>query len=108
MKMVEPTLKSIVAERPVPQPTQPQRLCMDKGYDFAEVDQSVARYGYTPHIRSRCQERKEEQALLGCRARRSVVEHSHSCAESVQTPAHPLGQAFAQTIWLCCTLLVPG
>ena len=78
MKMVEATLESIVAERPVPRPAQPQRLCMDKGYDFAEVEQLVARYGYTAHIRSRGQERKEQQALPGYRARRWVVERSHS------------------------------
>ena len=51
---------------------------MDKGYDFAEVEQLVARYGYTAHIRSRGQERKEQQALPGYRARRWVVERSHS------------------------------
>ena len=60
MKMVEPTLESMVAERPVPRPGQPQHLCLDKGYDFAEVEQLAARYGYTAHIRSRGQEREEK------------------------------------------------
>ncbi len=78
MKLVEPTLESIVADRPTPQPGQLQRLCLDKGYDFPEVKQLVARYGYTAHIRSRGQERIEKQTLPGYRARRWVVERSHS------------------------------
>lgn len=78
MKMVEPTLESMVAERPVPRPGQLQHLCLDKGYDFTEVEQLVASYGYTAHIRSRGRERKERQALPGYRARRWVVERSHS------------------------------
>ena len=52
--------------------------CLDKGYDFPEIKQLVARYGYTAHIRSRGQERIEKQTLPGYRARRWVVEPSHS------------------------------
>ena len=78
MKLVEPTLESIVADRPMPQPGQLQRLCLDKGYDYPEVQQLVARYGYTAHIRSRGQERIQKQTVPGYRARRWVVERSHS------------------------------
>ena len=78
MKLVEPTLESIVADRPMPQPGQLQRLCLDKGYDYPEVQQLVARYGYTAHIRSRGQERIQKQTVPGYRARRWVVERTHS------------------------------
>ena len=78
MKLVEQTLQSIMADRPQPRPQQPQYLCMDKGYDFDEVRHLVARYGYTAHIRSRGEERVEKQTLPGYRARRWVVERTHS------------------------------
>ena len=60
MKLVEPTLEAVVGDRPVPQPEQPQELCLDKGYDYPEVEKLVASYGYTAHIRSRGEERKEK------------------------------------------------
>lgn len=78
MKLVEPTLQGIVADRPQPRPQQPQYLCMDKGYDFDEVRQLVARYGYTAHIRPRGQEMVEKKTLPGYRARRWMVERTHS------------------------------
>ncbi len=78
MKLVEPTLKAMVADRPMPQPGQLQHLCMDKAYDFPEIQRLVARYGYTAHIRSRGEERIDIQTLPGYRARRWVVERSHS------------------------------
>ena len=64
--------------RPMPQPGQPQHLCLDKGYDFPQVRELVARYGSTAHIRSRGEERVEKQTLPGYRARRWVVERTHS------------------------------
>jgi len=55
MKLVQPTLQAIVADRPNPDPDKPQNLCLDKGYDYDEVRELVARYGYTAHIRTRGQ-----------------------------------------------------
>jgi putative transposase len=52
-KMVEKTLESIVVERPEPNEKHPQNICMDKGYDFPEVDELVAEWGYTAHIARR-------------------------------------------------------
>src|SRR5439155_14850441 len=46
MKLAEPTLKSIVIERPKPTKKHPQNLCLDKAYDFPEVDELVADWGY--------------------------------------------------------------
>ena len=78
MKLVEPTLEAVVGDRPVPQPKRPQGLYLDRGYDYPEVEKLVASYGYTAHIRGRGEERKEKQTIPGYRARRWVVERSHS------------------------------
>lgn len=78
MRLVEPTLQGMVATRPQPDADRPQHLCMDKGYDFDEIRDLVVRYGYTAHIRTRGQEQIGKQTLPGYRARRWVVERTHS------------------------------
>lgn len=78
MKLVRPTLESIVVERPMPTPENPQHLCLDKGYDFQEVRDIVAEFGFTAHIRSRGEEAQELKREAGKRARRWVVERTHS------------------------------
>lgn len=51
-------------------------LCLDKGYDYEEVRHVAAELGYTTHIRCR---REEQQAKKeGEKARRWVVERTHS------------------------------
>jgi len=78
MKMVESTLKAINIERPEPTEETPQHLCMDKGYDYAEVRKRVEEWGYTAHIRSHGEEAQEKKRIPGYRARRWVVERTHS------------------------------
>ena len=78
MKLVGPTLEAIMVERPLPTPEQPQHLCMDKGYDFPEIRRLVAAWGYTAHIKSRGQEVTDKRSIPGYRARRWVVERTHS------------------------------
>jgi transposase len=53
MKAAAETMKSIVARRPKPSPQNPQNLCLDKGYDFPEIERAAIRRGYIPHIRHR-------------------------------------------------------
>ena len=77
-RLVEPTLKSLAIERPEPTPHQPQHLCMDRGYDYADTRQLIADWGYTAHIKSRGQEATERKQVRGYRARRWVVERTHS------------------------------
>jgi len=50
MKATIRTLNSIVACRPKPTPRRPQNLCLDKGYDFPEIERAAIKRGYTPHI----------------------------------------------------------
>ena len=78
MKLVEATLESIPVDRPEPTPEQPQGLCMDKGYDYDEVRQLVAEFGFTAHIKSRGEEAKEVKRKARCKARRWGVERTHS------------------------------
>jgi putative transposase len=78
MKLVRATLESLVVARPEPTDDTPQGMCMDKGYDFAEVRQILDEFGFTAHIRSRGEELKELAQEAGKRARRWVVERSHS------------------------------
>jgi putative transposase len=78
MKMVGETLGSIPVERPEPTPGQPQGMCMDKGYDYEEVRQIVEEFGFTAHIKARGEEAKEIKRKAGLKARRWVVERTHS------------------------------
>jgi transposase len=78
MKMVRPTLEAQVVERPKPTKKKPQNLCLDKGYDFDEVRDILAAFGYTPHIRARGEEAEAKKKVPGYRARRWVVERTHS------------------------------
>lgn len=78
MKLVRATIESIVVERPEPSAEQPQGMCLDKGYDYAEVRAILTEFGFTAHIRSRGEEAQALAREAGTRARRWVVERSHS------------------------------
>jgi len=78
MKLTEATLEEIVVERPEPTEEDPQNMCLDKGYDYAEVRGIVARWGYTAHLRTRGEENQAKERIPGYRARRWVVERTHS------------------------------
>lgn len=71
MKLVEATLSNVQV---VPaDPEEEQNLCLDKGYDYPAVDDLVRDYGYSPHLRSRGEEKHELETIPGYRARRWVV-----------------------------------
>lgn len=77
-KMVEETLESILVARPAVKPSAAQGLCLDKGYDYDEVRALVATFGYTAHIRSRGEEAQALKRSARSKARRWVVERTHS------------------------------
>jgi transposase len=78
-RLVEPTLKSFAVRRPRPKPgDRKQHFCGDKGYDYADTRSLVRRWGYTLHIKSRGDEAKALRSNPRFRARRWVVERSHS------------------------------
>jgi putative transposase len=78
MKMVRATLESLVAVRPEATAEEPQGMCLDKGYDYDAVREALEEFGFTAHIKARGEEAKELKAEAGKRARRWVVERSHS------------------------------
>ena len=78
MKMTGATLESMVVERPKPTRKHPQNICLDKAYDFPEVDELVAAWGYTAHIARRGVDQSKRERIPGYRARRWVVERTHS------------------------------
>jgi len=77
-RLLEPTLDSMPVKRPTPTAARPQHFCADKGYDYPDVRALIAEWGYTAHIKSRGQEREARRKLPGYRARRWVVERTHS------------------------------
>lgn len=77
-RLVEETLESIPIERPEPTASEPQHMCLDKGYDYVDIRELIDNWGYTAHIKSRGQEESERKEIPGYRARRWVVERTHS------------------------------
>ena len=77
-RLLRQTLEQIVIARPDATPAEPQALCLDKGYDYPEVYELVGELGLTPQIRSRGQEKEMLERQAGFRARRWVVERTHS------------------------------
>lgn len=77
-KETQRVLDGIAIARPEPTKRKKQNLCLDKGYDYPEVSKILNEYGYTAHIRSRGEERSSKKNTPGHRARRWVVERTHS------------------------------
>jgi putative transposase len=78
MKLTEATVANYAIARPRPTVRKPQHLCLDAGFDYEEVRQVLEAYGYTAHIRSRADETESKRKIPGYRARRWVVERTHS------------------------------
>lgn len=74
MKMTRETLNSFIVPKPTPEEIE-QNLCLDKGYDYPEVDEIVKIWGYVPHIRRREEIVPEEKTH---KPRRWVVERTHA------------------------------
>ena len=77
-KLVEATLESIPLKRPKSTRKKPQGICLDKGYDYKTVRDLVEAFGYTAHIKARGEEAQAIKRQAGFKARRWVVERTHS------------------------------
>ena len=77
-KLARETLESIVIARPKPTRDKPQGLCLDKGYDYDEVRELADEFRFTAHIRRRGEEAQDIKTIIGFKARRWVVERTHS------------------------------
>jgi len=78
MKLVEPTLQAFVVPRPLVTDAPLQHMCLDAGYDYDEVRALLEIWGYIAHIRPRDAEAADKAHIPGYRARRWVVERTHS------------------------------
>lgn len=78
MKLVESTLDKIVIERPEITHDHLQHMCLDKGYDYQEVRDALDAREYIEHIVPRGEESQAKKNIPGYRARRWVVERTHS------------------------------
>jgi putative transposase len=77
-RMAKETITSIPIKRPKPTKKKRQGMCMDKGYDFDEVRMLLQRFHFVPHIRSGGEEAQRMKKNPRWRARRWVVERTHS------------------------------
>lgn len=77
-KLAPETLASLEADRPAPTRALPQGMCLDKDYDRSEIRELLEEFKFTAHIRARGEEAKSLKRKAGTRARRWVVERTHS------------------------------
>jgi putative transposase len=77
-KLLRETIESIAIERLVPTAQREQGMCLDKGYDYDEVREILKEFGFTVHIRVRGEEAQDIKREAGYKARRWVVERTHS------------------------------
>jgi transposase len=77
-KLVEATLESIPVHRDLPEEDEEQGLCLDKGYDYDDIRDLVREFAFTAHVRARGEEAQALKRQAGFKARRWVVERTHS------------------------------
>jgi transposase len=78
VKLLPATLDQVVIKRPAPCAGQEQNLCADAGYKGHPAREAVLAGNYRPHIKQRREEAEAKRREPGFRARRQVVERTHS------------------------------
>lgn len=78
MKLVRETIESIPVERPAPTEEQPQGMCLDNGYNYAEPKAIVEEFAFTAHVPGKPEEAQAVKRRARRKARRWVVERTHS------------------------------
>ena len=76
VKLLEATLDQLVME--MPGRAGQYNLCADAGYKGAPASNAVVERNYRPHIKQRREEAHEKLTIPGFKARRWVVERTHS------------------------------
>ena len=77
VKLLQTTFDNLPVRRPQPT-TRKQHVCLDKGYDSKDVRKFLKRRHYEPHVKSRGQEVEQRKKNPRFKARRWVVERTHS------------------------------
>ncbi len=78
VKLLEPTLDQIVVERPPVQNPPKEHLCADRAYTGEPAQKAIESRHYRPHVRQRGEEIAAKRRNPRSRARRWVVERTHS------------------------------
>ena len=78
VKLARNTVEEIQVKRPKPTKKKKQHLCLDAGYVGDEVEDIAQEFGFTLHVRPRGEEAKELKKSIRKKARRWVVERTHS------------------------------
>jgi hypothetical protein len=119
MKLVRPTIESIVVTRPEPSKEHPQGMCLDKGYDYEEVRDILREFGFTAHIRTRGEETRALKHEAGWK-RQAVGGGTGAFVDEPFSPsAGPMGQKAGELsgvspfcLWLdrfsCCRVIRIG
>lgn len=103
--LVEQTLDGVVL-RGSRGPRRPEHVCLDKGYDYADVEAALRTRGIKPHIR-----RRGEPALVGCargRPRRWVVERTnawHNQFRALLVRWERTGTRYLGLVHLACAII---
>jgi putative transposase len=77
-QLVGETIASIPVQRPAPTAQEPQGLCLDNGYNYAEPKEIVEEFGFTAHLPQAKEEAQAAKRRARHKARRWVVERTHS------------------------------
>ena len=78
-KLLDPTLAQVVVPRPeVTGWKNQQHLCLDAGYVGDPVSRIARKHGYYPRVKSRAEEQLIKYLYPDSKARRWVVERTHS------------------------------
>ena len=80
MKLVEATLDHIMITRPTPTEEEPQHMCLDAGYDYDAVYETLRTHQYEPHIRPNLRNRAHAKPTL------EPEEETSSSLESTKQP----------------------
>jgi putative transposase len=107
-KLLRETIESIAVERPKPTAELEQGMCLDKGYDYDEVREILKEFGFTAHIRARGEEAQAIKREAGYKARRWVVERTHSwmnCFRAILVRWEKKAANFLALLHLACAYI---
>jgi len=79
-QLARETIEGVPVERPQAEEEGRgrQHMCLDKGYDYAEVDELMDEFKFTEHISRRGEDKQKIKRSAKKKARRWVSERAHS------------------------------
>ena len=109
VKLLEPTLDQTVIKRPPVQNPPVENLCVDAGYAGEPARKAIENRNYVPHVRPRGEEVAAKKRNPRSRARRWVVERTHSWLNryrKIATRYEKTALSFEGLLQLACALIV--